>query len=303
MKTSETKSNLDTTQITAPLEQSKLIEYMKNSERDLASSERKYLHKKINFMRGKVVKLTERNRELENNFLDIISRLSQIDEIKNDGAEGHSRRVSKYSLFIGEKMELSEEIMEQLSYAAPLHDVGNVSIPEDIRSKKGALTESEWEIMKMHTVIGARFFERTEFPIMKMAHDIALCHHERWDGRGYPNKLEKGKIPLEARIVGMAEVFDALTSQRPFKDAYPLEVAREIIEVDAGSHFDPEIAQTFVTHFDGICKIKKMLDPKESRQSEEFEWSERDRDWIELQESSSLASGENILFKTEGEIA
>jgi putative two-component system response regulator len=143
-------------------------------------------------------------------------------------------------------MGLDQQMLELIRWASPLHDVGKIGIPDGVLLKPGRLTETEMEVMKSHTTIGARILMGGQSPLVQMAESIALNHHERWDGSGYPQGLKGDAIPLAARVVAVADVFDALTHTRPYRDAWSLEATRAEIARGVGTHFDPRIAEIFL---------------------------------------------------------
>jgi putative two-component system response regulator len=151
---------------------------------------------------------------------------------------------------------METEQADLLLNAAPMHDIGKIGIPENILSKQGLLTAEEWSTMQSHTTIGARIIENHS-RLLTTARLIALTHHERWDGSGYPQGLSEGSIPLEGRIVAIADVFDALTSRRPYKDAWPVEKALALIEREQGRHFDPTLTRIFLELIPEIQKIRE----------------------------------------------
>jgi putative two-component system response regulator len=146
-----------------------------------------------------------------------------------------------------------------LKYASPLHDIGKLGIPDAILLKPGALTKEEWEIMKLHTIIGAQILSGSKIRYLKAAEKIALYHHEKWDGTGYPEGLKGEKIPLFARITAIADVFDALTTDRPYRKALSVEDALQIIKNERGSHFDPQIVDIFFKIKEEILSIKELF--------------------------------------------
>jgi putative two-component system response regulator len=163
-------------------------------------------------------------------------------------------------------MGLNEETVEIILYAAPMHDVGKIGIPDHILLKPGKLDPDEWQIMKQHTIIGAQILQGSDAEFIKLAEAVALTHHEKWDGSGYPNGLSGSKIPLAGRITAIADVFDALTSKRPYKEPFSLEKSFDIIKQSRGSHFDPEVADAFFAVEDEILTIKeKYKDEHESQ--------------------------------------
>jgi putative two-component system response regulator len=153
-------------------------------------------------------------------------------------------------------MGLNEETVETILYAGPMHDVGKIGIPDHVLQKPGALKPDEWEIIKQHTVIGAGILEGSDAEHIELAKTIALTHHEKWDGSGYPQGLKGSRIPLAGRIVAIADVFDALTSRRPYKKPFSVEKSLSIIREGRGSHFDPEVVDAFFAVKDEILAIK-----------------------------------------------
>ena len=196
------------------------------------------------------------HQELQEAYLDTINRLVLAAEYKDEDTGDHIVRMARYSALIAEKLGLPARDVRNILYAAPMHDVGKIGIPDSILLKPGKLTAEEFEIMKSHTTIGAKILGNSEAEILKIAAQIALSHHEKWNGKGYPQDLSGNEIPLFGRIVGLADVFDALTSRRPYKDPYPAEVAFEIIRGDRGKHFDPDMVDVFFENTDEVLQIK-----------------------------------------------
>ncbi len=198
--------------------------------------------------------------------LDTIHRLSRAAEYKDEDTGAHIKRMSQYSAAVARKMGLNEETMETIVYAAPMHDVGKIGIPDRILLKPGKLDPSEWEIMKQHTIIGAQILEGSDAEFIKLAKVIALTHHEKWDGSGYPKGLRSSKIPLAGRITAIADVFDALTTKRPYKEPFSLEKSFNIITQSRGNHFDPDVVDALFAIKDEILDIQeKYKDEHESR--------------------------------------
>jgi putative two-component system response regulator len=155
--------------------------------------------------------------------LDTIFRLPRAAEYKDEETGAHIHRMSNYAAIVARKLGLNEEATETIRYAAPMHDVGKIGIPEHILLKPGKLGPNEWEIMKQHTIIGAQILEGSDAESIKQAEVIALTHHEKWDGSGYPKGLRGSEIPLVGRIAAIADVFDALTTRRPYRtDPFPV---------------------------------------------------------------------------------
>jgi putative two-component system response regulator len=153
-------------------------------------------------------------------------------------------------------MGLDEETTESIYYAAPMHDVGKIGIPDAILLKPGTLSPGEWEIMKTHTTIGGQILQGSSLDIIRMAETIALTHHEKWDGSGYPRGLQGEDIPLIGRISAIADVFDALTSKRPYKEVHTLDRAFAIIREGRGTHFDPQVVDAFFSALNEILYIQ-----------------------------------------------
>lgn len=187
-----------------------------------------------------------RTRELALARLETLERLARAAEFRDDTTGHHIIRVGRLSEQIGRVLGLDEEQLFQLRHAAPLHDVGKIGIPDAILRKPGALTRDEWRLMQQHTEIGARILEGCPYPVLEMARQIALTHHERWDGRGYPQGLCGNEIPLWGRIVAVADAYDAMTSPRPYRPALSHEQAVEIIYAERGYHFDPVVVDAFL---------------------------------------------------------
>ena len=189
--------------------------------------------------------------------LDTIYRLSRAAEFRDEDTGTHIQRMSHYSATIARRMGLDDETVEAILYAAPMHDIGKIGIPDRILLKPERLDPDEWEIMKQHTIIGARILEGSDAEFIKLAEVIALTHHERWDGSGYPGGFRGSKIPLAGRLTGIADVFDALTSKRSYKEAFSLEKSFSIIKEGRGSHFDPEVVDVFFAVKNEILSIRE----------------------------------------------
>jgi putative two-component system response regulator len=190
--------------------------------------------------------------------LDTIYRLSMASEYRDEETGAHIKRVSRYSAAIARKMGMDENTIETILYAAPMHDLGKIGIPDQILMKRGKLDPAEWKIIKFHTVIGAKILHGAEAEFIKLGEVIALSHHEKWDGSGYPNGEKGQQIPIAGRIGAIADVFDALTSKRPYKEAFPTEVSLAIVKQGRGTHFDPDVADAFFGIQDEIINIKKQ---------------------------------------------
>jgi HD-GYP domain-containing protein (c-di-GMP phosphodiesterase class II) len=184
--------------------------------------------------------------------LDCIIRLSVAAEFRDDDTAEHIRRISGVSAVIARAMGLTADRVSIIEAASPMHDIGKIGIPDAILLKPGPLTSQERTVMQTHTTIGADILNDGDNELLHTAREVAMSHHERWDGRGYPNRLAGEQIPLAGRIVGLADVFDALVSRRCYKDAYPLQTALDIVRKDSGVHFDPTVTDAF---FDAINEV------------------------------------------------
>ncbi|MFP4226044.1 MAG: HD domain-containing phosphohydrolase [Desulfobacterales bacterium] len=216
------------------------------------------------------------HNELQSAYLDTINRLALAAEFKDEETGDHISRMSDYCALMAEKYGLEAREVQNIRYAAPMHDIGKIGIPDKILLKPDQLTSSEFETIKTHTTIGASILSDARAEVLKAAHDIALTHHEKWNGRGYPKGLKKKEIPIRGRIVGLLDVFDALTSNRPYKAAYPYEVARDIIKNEREKSFDPDLVDIFIANFEAFVQIKKQTGPTAHISIADFQWSARD---------------------------
>lgn len=196
--------------------------------------------------------------EVKATRLQIVQRLGMASEYKDNETGMHVIRMSHYSqtlaLAIGHSSEAAEEILN----AAPMHDVGKIGIPDHIIQKPGKLTSEEWEIMKRHPQIGAEIIGDHKSSLLRLAKSIAITHHEKYDGTGYPFQLKGEDIPLEGRIIAIADVFDALTTVRPYKKAWEVDAAVEFLKKESGTHFDPNLVEKFISVLPKILEIKKQ---------------------------------------------
>ena len=181
--------------------------------------------------------------------------LAKAGEFRDEGTGNHIQRMARYSLAIAQALGLPSQTLDELEYASPMHDIGKIGIPDAVLLKPGKLTPDEWEIMKQHTIIGYDILAKSSSPYLQMAASIALSHHERWDGSGYPNGLAGEEIPIESRIVAVADTLDALTTIRPYKQAWTLEASMEYIGEHAGKHFDPACVEAFFSQRETIEEI------------------------------------------------
>ncbi|MDO9451444.1 MAG: two-component system response regulator [Stagnimonas sp.] len=199
-----------------------------------------------------------RTQELEQTRLEIIRRLGRAAEFKDDETGQHVIRMSHYTRILAEACGMAPDDVEVLFNAAPMHDIGKIGIPEAILLKPDKLDEEEWKVMRKHPAIGAGIIGRHAHPLLHTARIVALTHHEKWDGSGYPRGLSGEQIPLSGRIVAIADVFDALTSERPYKKAWPVEEAVALLKNNAGSHFDPTLIALFIACLPDVMKVRAM---------------------------------------------
>ncbi len=198
--------------------------------------------------------------KLQESSLETIYRLSMASEYKDEDTGAHIKRMSLYSAAIAREMKLDDNIVRLILYSSPMHDVGKIGIPDLILMKPGKLDAAEWKIMMQHTNIGAGILKGSEAEFIRMAEQIARSHHEKWDGTGYPDGLKGTEIPVVCRITAIADVFDALTSRRPYKEPFSIEKSISIITEGRGSHFDPDVFDAFITVKDEILSIKDQFE-------------------------------------------
>jgi len=188
---------------------------------------------------------------------ETIHRLSTAAEYKDEDTGSHLKRMMNYAATVSRAMGLDDKKAEQMLLASPMHDIGKIGIPDEILLKPGRLNPDERRIMQTHAEIGAQILTGSYDPVIKTAEIIALTHHEKWDGSGYPKGLKKEDIPIEGRIAAVADVFDALTSKRPYKNAFPVDKSLQIIRGNSGTHFDPQVVDAFFSIQAGILDIKE----------------------------------------------
>ncbi len=200
-----------------------------------------------------------RAETLRETRLQIVLCLGRASEYKDNETGWHVLRMSHYSRILALAAGLGEDEAEDLMHAAPMHDVGKIGIPDAVLQKPGPLDEREWEIMRRHPDIGAEILGAHQSGLLSIARRIAQAHHEKWDGSGYPQGLAGEDIPLEARIVAIADVFDALTSVRPYKSAWSIERAAEHLRANAGKHFDPRLVELFLSQLPAIIEVRERF--------------------------------------------
>lgn len=223
----------------------------------------------------------QRTAELESSRMDVIHCLARAVEYRDDHTGRHVERVGRYSWMIAQTLGLDSTTCSMIELASQLHDVGKIGVPDDILLKPGRLTpeefermqkhtlfgrkiveqmsEREWEKLRQHVQIGCRILDAPRSPLLTMASRIALTHHERWDGSGYPLGLAGEDIPIEGRITAVADVFDALSSVRPYKPSYPIDKCFNILRSESGSHFDPKVVDAFLERREDVVRTQLEL--------------------------------------------
>ncbi|MEJ2688480.1 MAG: HD domain-containing protein [Deltaproteobacteria bacterium] len=197
----------------------------------------------------------DRTRRLWKSQLEIISRLARAAEFRDNRTGRHLAKMSRYCSVLGHAAGLSKDVNTLLYLAAPMHDIGKIGINDSILQKSGRLSDVEFEQMKTHCDIGAKLLAGQNSDLLRIARAIALNHHERWDGTGYPRGLANRDIPFAGRISSICDVFDALTSERPYKHAWPFENAVDEIHSNRGSQFDPELVHLFIQNLPAIRRV------------------------------------------------
>lgn len=218
------------------------------------------------------------HEDLKESYVDSIHRLVMAAEFKDEDTGDHIIRIGEYCPFLAGKLGLPWEFIETINYAAPMHDIGKIGIPDSILLKPGKLSDSEFETIKTHTRIGSRLLSRSKSKILQMAEEIALTHHEKFNGRGYPQQLQGTDIPIAGRIVAIADTFDAITSKRPYKEPYPFDVAYDLLKKERGAHFDPEVLDIFIDNYDKILEIRGSTDIFQGKTLQDYILSERDKE-------------------------
>ncbi len=207
-------------------------------------------------LREALEEVTRAQRETQGAHLDTIRRLTLAAEYKDHDTAGHIERIGRFSQVVGMAMHLQPGMVDLLLHAAPMHDVGKLGIPDNILLKPGPLNREERAIMNTHTTIGGQILSGSSSPVIQMGERIAMTHHEHWDGSGYPNGLLGDAIPIEARICSVVDFFDALTMDRPYREALDPDEVVEMIVAESGGAFDPRVVDVFVEARSDIVKIQ-----------------------------------------------
>lgn len=195
---------------------------------------------------------------LNKEMIDAVRRMAYIAEYRKANTLSHLERIRGYCFVIASGLGYSTSEAKLISYASQLHDVGEISLPEAVLLRSGQLTPYDWELVKRHPIIGADILKDSPSLVLQTAELIALTHHERWDGSGYPRGLKGEDLPISGRICALADVFDALTTKRSYKAEIPVENAFRIIEEASGQFFDPQVVSIFMANYDEIVRIRKM---------------------------------------------
>lgn len=210
-------------------------------------------------------KVKERTSELDNATDTLINILARVGEMRDNDTGKHVIRVGKYARLLSEAYGLPTDICYLIEKAAPLHDIGKIGIPDHILLKNGKLTDAEWDKMREHAEMGADLLSDHNSLLIQLAASIALSHHEHWDGSGYPSQLKADSIPIEGRITAISDVFDALTSERPYKKAWSIEEAIEYIKNKTGTQFDPRLVELFIENISKIIAIREYYKDDEEK--------------------------------------
>lgn len=189
--------------------------------------------------------VAQRTEALERVHYEICDRLARAAEFRDDVTGEHTRRVGELCRRVGRELGMEGEAIDLLGRAAPLHDLGKIGIPDRILLKPGKLDSAEIEVMRRHSEIGAMLLSGGQSPLLQLAEQVARCHHERWDGTGYPHRLSGDAIPLASRVVAVVDYFDAMTHDRPYRTAWPVDRTLAEIRESAGGHFDPAVVDAF----------------------------------------------------------
>jgi len=227
---------------------------------------RRQLARQNQLLEAEVKKRTEQLeralQQIKDASMETIIRLSRAAEYKDEDTGTHVLRMAHYAGVIARQLSIEEGAVDVLMRAAPLHDVGKIGVPDRILMKPGALTAEEFEVIKTHPEIGARLLAGSRSAIIRLAEVLALTHHERWDGRGYPRGLARDDIPLPGRILTVADMFDALVSRRPYKEPFPIPKSLDIIRQHRGTALDPEVVDAFFRAESEIIEIKTAFEDR-----------------------------------------
>ncbi len=253
-----------------------------------------YNEQRIRYQKELEAEVKKRTRQLQETHgrlrvssLEMVFRLSRAAEFRDEDTGSHLKRMSHFSALIARRMGLNERTVDAILYAAPMHDVGKIGIPDQILLKPGKLDGPEMNIMQMHTTIGAQMLHGSTEGFLKLGEVIALTHHENWDGTGYPRALSKREVPMVGYITAIADVFDALTSKRPYKEPFSDDKAFSIIREGRERQFHPEVTDVFFSAADEILEIKKKYADSVEEESALFSLVR----WVRKNKSAGTEAG------------
>jgi putative two-component system response regulator len=253
------------------------------------------ISKRTSDLRRALEEVVDAQHRIYEAHLDTIYRLAVVAEFKDANTASHIQRISHYCALIGRMLNLPPGEVEILLHASPMHDVGKIGIPDSILLKPGRLNSEEWAIIKQHTLLGAQILRDAPSKLLQAGEIIALSHHEKWDGSGYPSGLAGERIPLYGRICAVADVFDALTSPRPYKKPLSVQEACAIMRDSRGTHFDPRILDIFLGHLDEVVQIQQRFQLESFlRNADRLAFPAESKD-NEVERISSPAPGEHFL--------
>jgi putative two-component system response regulator len=239
--------------IRAQLKLKQAMDLIRNNEAELEL----HVAERTAALRKAIDEVSRRERELQESHIDTLHRLAIAAEFKDTGTAEHIGRMGRYAELLYRALGCTTEECEIMLHAAPMHDIGKIGIPDAILLKPGHLNGEEWTVMKQHTVIGARILEKSRTPHLQIGETVAISHHEKWDGSGYPKGLREDAIPLAGRVCAVADVYDSLLSRRAYKAAYSVENSLAIMRECRGQHFDPRVLDAFMDHHDQVEEIRK----------------------------------------------
>lgn len=210
-------------------------------------------------VRKKTEQVLDMSRSIIATQKEIILRLGDVVETRSHETGNHVLRVSEYAYLLAKLAGISGEFAEDIKLASPMHDVGKIGISDLILNKPGLLTPDEFDLIQQHTVIGYNIFKKSSLPVLQLAADIALCHHEKWNGNGYPNRIAGEKIPVSARITTIVDVFDAVTHSRVYKEAWTMDSSISFMKENSGTIFDPALLGLFLDNIELFVDIYRKL--------------------------------------------
>jgi putative two-component system response regulator len=248
---------IDTTELSVRITSLLRMKKYHDELKDYQAHLQQMVEERTSALRAVLVDLESARQATVQAHMETIHKLSAAAEYKDEDPASHIMRMSRYCALIARVRGLNAEEVDLILNSSPMHDIGKMGIPDAILLKPGKLNDNEWEVMRRHTIIGATILSGGSSKYLEAGAKIALSHHEKWDGSGYPRGLSGTDIPLSGRICTVADVFDALTTKRPYKSALSTERSLEIMAAGRGTHFDPELYDLFMEHFDEVLEIQK----------------------------------------------